>query len=203
MNLKRTVWYVFISALVLALVFSFGCSCMKKAKKVETKPVTQPIPTPTPPPPPPTPKPPTEPVPPPPPPPPVPAPVEEKPVPVPPPPAEQPQAMGLVPIYFAFDQANLTPESIAALNKNVAMLKATPELKVVVEGNCDERGTVDYNTALGERRAKAAQEYYISAGIDKSRIRIISYGKERPIDPGHNEEAWSKNRRDDTVKETK
>lgn len=203
MNLKRTVWYALTAILVLALVFSFGCSCMKKAKKVDTKPVVQPSQTPTPPPPPPAPTPPTEPVPQPPPPPPPAPPVEEKPTPVPAPPPEPPKAMEFAPIHFAFDKADLTPESIEILNKNVAVLKANPDLKVVVEGNCDERGTVEYNQALGERRAKAAQEYYISAGIDKSRISIISYGEERPIDPAQTEEAWAKNRRDDTVKNTK
>jgi peptidoglycan-associated lipoprotein len=203
MNMKKTVWYIFIAVLVVALVFSFGCTCFKKGTKAEVKPTVQSPALTPPPPPPPAPKPPSEPVPPPPPPPPPAPPVEEKSVPLPPPPPEPPQAMELTPIYFAFDKAELTPESIATLNKNVAALKANPELKVVVEGNCDERGTVEYNQALGERRAKSAQEYYISAGIDKSRIRIISYGKERPIDPGHNEEAWTKNRRDDTVKETK
>ncbi len=107
-----------------------------------------------------------------------------------------------MPVYFAFDKADLSSEAVALLNKNVATLKANRDLKVVVEGNCDERGTVEYNLALGERRAKVVQEYYVSAGVDKSRIRIISYGKERPLDPGHNEEAWAKNRRGETVKET-
>lgn len=200
MNMKKTVWFIFISILVVALVFAFGCSSFKKATKAEVKPTPAPAPAPAPPPPPPAPKPLAEPVPPPPPPPPAP-PVEEKPVP--PPPPEPVKAIELMPIYFAFDKADLTAESIATLNKNVETLKANPDLQVIVEGNCDERGTVEYNLALGERRAKAAQEYYIAAGIDKNRIRIISYGKERPLDPGHNEDAWAKNRRDDTVKETK
>ncbi|MCX7918634.1 MAG: peptidoglycan-associated lipoprotein Pal [bacterium] len=199
MTLKRTMWFMVVTTLVVVLIFSFGCSCFKKAKKVEAKPEVKQQPPPPPPPPakPPV-KPPEEPMEKPEPPPPAP-PTEEE-VKLPPPPAP-PKAIELLPVYFAFDKSDLTPEAIATLNKNVAVLKANPDLKVVVEGHCDERGTVEYNMALGERRAKAVRDYYISAGIDKSRIRIISYGEERPIDPGHNEEAWAKNRRSETVKE--
>ncbi|MDI6783462.1 MAG: OmpA family protein, partial [bacterium] len=155
MKTRKTVWLIVASVLLVTLIFTFGCGLAKKSKKVESKPtVTQPPPLP-PPPPPLAPKPPEEPVIPLPPPAP---PVEDKPG-LPPPP-EPPQAIELMSVYFAFDKADLTSATIATLNKNVAMLKANPVLKVVVEGHCDERGTVEYNLALGERRAKAVQEYY-------------------------------------------
>lgn len=199
MGKKRTIWFKFTVILLVAFIAVFGCSCAKKAKKVEVKPTVQ-IPSPTPPAPlpPPAPKPPAEPVPAPVPPPPVPAPapIEEKTV---PPPPAPPVAVELKPCHFAFDRSDLRPDAIAVLNENLTVLKAHPEIKVVVEGHCDERGTVEYNIALGERRAKSVEEYYISGGVDKSRIRTISYGKERPIDPGHTEESWTKNRRGETV----
>jgi peptidoglycan-associated lipoprotein len=102
-------------------------------------------------------------------------------------------------IYFDFDRFDLTPEATEALNQLVAYLKANADLKVKIDGNCDERGTIEYNLALGERRAKSAQDYIVTQGIDSQRISTISYGKEKPMDPGHNEEAWAKNRRDDFV----
>jgi peptidoglycan-associated lipoprotein len=100
-------------------------------------------------------------------------------------------------IYFDFDKFDLKPGSTEALNELVAYLKANPDLKVKIEGNCDERGTIEYNLALGERRAKSAQDYIVTQGIDPQRASTISYGKEKPADPGHNEEAWAKNRRDE------
>lgn len=102
-------------------------------------------------------------------------------------------------IYFAFDRFDLSEESVAVLNELAAYLKANPELKLAIEGHCDERGTNEYNLALGERRAKAALDYLVSLGVDSSRLSTISYGEERPADPGHNEEAWAKNRRDEFV----
>jgi peptidoglycan-associated lipoprotein len=75
------------------------------------------------------------------------------------------------------------------------LLKKYPKVKVQIEGHCDERGTIEYNLALGERRANSTKKYLISLGISADRISTISYGKERPLDPGHNEEAWAKNRR--------
>jgi peptidoglycan-associated lipoprotein len=102
-------------------------------------------------------------------------------------------------IYFDFDQYELKPESTQALTDLVTYLKANPGLKVQVCGNCDERGTNEYNIALGDKRAKAAQEYCITQGIDPQKISTISYGEEKPADPGHSEEAWAKNRRDDFV----
>jgi len=100
-------------------------------------------------------------------------------------------------IYFDFDKFELSPESLETLNGLATMLKSNPEIKVQIEGHCDERGTTEYNLALGERRAKAALDYLASQGIDAARLSTVSYGKEKPADPGHNEEAWSKNRRDE------
>lgn len=105
----------------------------------------------------------------------------------------------LDPIYFDFDKYFLRSDAKDALNRNAQSLKDNPQVKIKIEGNCDERGTVEYNLALGEKRAKAAMDYLVNSGVDQSRITIISYGKERPLFPGHNEDAWSKNRRDDFV----
>jgi peptidoglycan-associated lipoprotein len=102
-------------------------------------------------------------------------------------------------IYFDFDNYDLKPEAQETLNQDAAFLKANPDITIQISGNCDERGTVEYNLALGERRAKAAQDYLVSMGITKERLSVISYGKEKPIDPGHDEEAWAKNRNDQFV----
>ena len=97
--------------------------------------------------------------------------------------------------YFGYDSAELSAEARAALDANAAMLKKYPTWTVTVEGHCDERGTAEYNLALGERRAVAAQSYLVALGIPASRVRIVSYGKEFPFDPGHDDAAWTKNRR--------
>ncbi|HPI93758.1 MAG TPA: peptidoglycan-associated lipoprotein Pal [Deltaproteobacteria bacterium] len=102
-------------------------------------------------------------------------------------------------IHFDFDKFDLKPEDIGILDEKASFLEANPGIKIRIEGNCDERGTTAYNLALGDRRAKAAQDYLVEVGIEQDRISIISYGKERPLDPGHNEEAWAKNRRDHFV----
>jgi peptidoglycan-associated lipoprotein len=81
------------------------------------------------------------------------------------------------------------------LKENAALLHKYPKVKIQIEGHCDERGTNEYNLALGERRANSTRNYLISLGISPDRISTISYGEERPLDPGHNEEAWAKNRR--------
>ena len=102
-------------------------------------------------------------------------------------------------IHFAFDRFDLRPDAREILDVHAKWLKAHPEYVVRIEGNCDERGTVEYNLALGDRRAKIAMKYLVDLGIVKTRISTISYGKERPLDPEHNEEAWAKNRRDHFV----
>ncbi|MRR14081.1 peptidoglycan-associated lipoprotein Pal, partial [archaeon] len=102
-------------------------------------------------------------------------------------------------IYFDYDSFSIKPEDRKILAEKASYLNANPDAKVRIEGHCDERGTTEYNMALGERRAKAAQEYLVFLGISTDRITVISYGEEKPVDPGQSEEAWSKNRRDHFV----
>jgi peptidoglycan-associated lipoprotein len=102
-------------------------------------------------------------------------------------------------IHFEFDKYDIRPEDAAILKENAALLMKYPKVKIQIEGHCDERGTAEYNLALGERRGNSARKYLVSLGIPENRISTISYGKERPLDPGHNEEAWAKNRRDHFV----
>ena len=102
-------------------------------------------------------------------------------------------------IHFDFDKYDIRPGDAALLKENAALLNKYPNVKVQVEGHCDERGTVEYNLALGERRANHAKNYLVSLGISPARISTISYGKEKPLDPGHNEDAWARNRRAHTV----
>ncbi len=100
-------------------------------------------------------------------------------------------------LHFGFDEANLTPESRSRLQKIAEALGRYPGVKIRIDGNCDERGTVEFNLALGNRRAAAARDYLSNLGVDPARISIISYGKERPVATGHDEQAWAQNRRDD------
>jgi peptidoglycan-associated lipoprotein len=98
-------------------------------------------------------------------------------------------------IHFDFDKYEVRPEDEAILKENAAFLKNNPKMRIQIEGHCDERGTVEYNLALGERRANNTKKYLVFLGIPADLISTISYGKERPLDKGHNEEAWAKNRR--------
>jgi len=102
----------------------------------------------------------------------------------------------LQPIYFDFDKYDLRPGDREILNLNAKVLKENPDVKIRIEGNCDERGTVEYNLALGDRRARAAMDYLVNLGVTPGRISIISYGKER-CKHCFSEECWSKDRRDD------
>jgi peptidoglycan-associated lipoprotein len=102
-------------------------------------------------------------------------------------------------IYFDFDKSVLKLEAQALLKKKADWLKANPNAKLLIEGNCDERGTAEYNLALGERRAESAKKFLVDLGIDAKRVSTISYGEERPIDPAHTQAAWSKNRNDGFV----
>ncbi len=102
-------------------------------------------------------------------------------------------------IFFDFDKSVLKLESQALLKKKADWLKANPATKMLIEGNTDERGTAEYNLALGERRAESAKKFLVDLGIDAKRISTISYGEERPLDPRRNEEAWAKNRNDGFV----
>ena len=97
-------------------------------------------------------------------------------------------------VFFAFDRSDITPESQEILSRQADWLRRYPNVTVTIEGHCDERGTREYNLALGERRAQAAKNVLVASGIPASRISTISYGKERPTVVGSNEEAWAQNR---------
>ena len=101
----------------------------------------------------------------------------------------------LADIHFDYDQASLTDEARGILEKHALWMQNHREAKVMVEGHCDERGTVEYNLALGNQRAQVTRDYLASLGVAADRLRTTSYGKERPIDPGHDESAWARNRR--------
>jgi peptidoglycan-associated lipoprotein len=101
----------------------------------------------------------------------------------------------LKPVFFAFDSFEIDSAGQAVLQTDAGILKQYPNWTITIEGHCDERGTAEYNLALGERRAIAARTYLVSLGIPADRLRTVSYGKEFPFDPGHDEGAWSKNRR--------
>jgi peptidoglycan-associated lipoprotein len=175
-----------LTALVVMSLALGGCAPKKP-------PVARPLP----PPPPTTPEAPPPPAPP--------APVAERPVVTPPPIAEDPMASRSIDdlnrdspmriVYFGYDSAELSAEARAALDANAAVLKKYSAWTVTIEGHCDERGTAEYNLALGERRATAAQSYLVALGVPASRVKTVSYGKEFPFDPGHDEAAWAKNRR--------
>ena len=140
----------------------------------------------------------------PPPPPEPPRPVSE-PVPVPPMPAEDTigarslddlnRDSPLRPLYFGLDSAEVSEEGQRVLQANASVMKKYPAWQVTIEGHCDERGTAEYNLALGERRALAAKNYLVSIGVPADKVRTVSYGKEFPFDAGHEDAAWSKNRR--------
>ncbi len=99
-------------------------------------------------------------------------------------------------ILFDYDKFFIREDAKPILQNNAAWMKKWKSVKILIEGHCDERGTEDYNMALGEKRAKSAFDYLLSLGISSDRIKTISYGKSQPVDPGHNEIAWQKNRRD-------
>ncbi|MFN8370027.1 MAG: peptidoglycan-associated lipoprotein Pal [Bacteriovoracaceae bacterium] len=109
--------------------------------------------------------------------------------------SDQNKAGELRTVFFDFDSAQISAETKESLTANAAYLKANKSLKVQVEGHCDERGGIQYNLALGERRARSVKEFLAASGVTANRVSIVSYGKEKPLDPGHDEAAWSKNRR--------
>ena len=102
-------------------------------------------------------------------------------------------------VYFGFDSSELAGEAQATLDRQAAFLNVNPTMVVIIEGHADERGTREYNLALGDRRAVAVRDYLLAKGLNAARVRTVSYGKERPAVSGSNEEAWAKNRRDATV----
>jgi peptidoglycan-associated lipoprotein len=113
----------------------------------------------------------------------------------PPPPREFAAVPELADIHFDFDKYDIRPGDAAILDRNATWLKSNPSTLVLIEGHCDERGTNDYNLALGERRARSTQNYLVAQGIAAGRITIISYGEERPVCAEHTEDCWAKNRR--------
>ena len=135
--------------------------------------------------------------------PPAPTPTETAPTPTPTPPAPvepapttpSATARDLQVVYFAYDSFTLDDGARAALDANAKLMRENASLSVSVDGHCDERGTVEYNQALGQKRAEAVSQYLSDQGIEASRFRVMSYGKERPADEGHDESAWAKNRR--------
>jgi len=173
--MKRGIFGLVLVTVIAAFLLA-GCGCFIQAQKGEAPP----------------PKPPEQKV--------AAAPEEKKVVPVPaappPPPAAPaaPAAPMLQMINFDYDKYNVRPGDAEILKKNLDWFKANPTTKVRVEGNCDERGTVEYNLALGQKRADSAKNYLAGLGVDAKSLETISYGKERPLDPGHNEAAWAKNR---------
>jgi len=102
-------------------------------------------------------------------------------------------------VYFGFDSSELTGEAQATLDRQAAFLNVNPTMVLIIEGHADERGTREYNLALGDRRAVAVRDYLLAKGLNAARVRTVSYGKERPAVSGSNEESWAKNRRSATV----
>jgi peptidoglycan-associated lipoprotein len=175
------------SAAILIALLVFAGACHKKKP-----PVARPIPPPANTAPQPAPKPPLPPEP----------SVETQPVPAEPTPTEMNLSLDEInknspfqPVFFALDSYVVDGTGQTALNADAAILKKNPSWVITIEGHCDERGTAEYNLALGEKRALAAKTYLVSLGIPADRLRTVSYGKEFPFDPGHDEGAWSQNRR--------
>lgn len=102
-------------------------------------------------------------------------------------------------IHFDFDKSEIRPDAAEILKRNAKILLAHPEIRIRIEGHCDERGSNEYNLALGQRRAESAKKFLVKLGVSPDRIETVSYGEERPLDPRHNEEAWAKNRRAEFV----
>jgi len=109
--------------------------------------------------------------------------------------AEEARAILAEMIFFDFDRADIRPDAQATLQRKLEVLRANPGVTLRIEGHADERGSTEYNLALGLRRANAAKQYLVGFGLDASRFETVTLGEERPLDPGHNEEAWAKNRR--------
>jgi len=174
----------------LALLLT-GCPKRPAMTQVAAPPPAAPTPAPPPPAPAPTPAPP----------PPVATPAP--PTPTPAPPADYQPNPALKAVYFDFDKSLIRPGDAKTLDASAAWLKANPNQLVRIEGNTDERGTAEYNLALGERRAKAAMSYLVSKGIAADRMTTVSFGKERPVCTEHNESCWARNRRDDFLTKSK
>ncbi len=107
----------------------------------------------------------------------------------------RPEDIKLENIHFEYDKYDLTADAKSTLSANARVMMDHPRFSILIEGHCDERGTEEYNLALGEKRALSARDYLVGFGIAKDRISVISYGEEKPLDPRHNDQAWAKNRR--------
>jgi peptidoglycan-associated lipoprotein len=172
--MRHTPIRILTLALVALALFAAGCA-KKKTTPVQTPPAppaapATPAPTPAP------------------------TPTEAPPVPSTPSAADAAFSQ-LATVYFALDSYALDDANRAILDQNAKLLRDNASLTVTVAGHCDERGTVEYNQALGEKRANSVREYLVAAGVPESRLKSVSYGKEMPADDGHDEAAWSKNRR--------
>ncbi len=155
--------------LVVFALFLSGCGCFMQAQKGETAPPPAPEVK-------------------------APAPEPPKEMPVQPPPPPPPPAAALSDIQFDFDKYNIRTGDADILKKDMDWFKQNPGKKVRIEGNCDERGTVEYNLVLGQKRADSAKSYLVGLGVDGALLNTVSYGKERPLCKEHNEECWAKNR---------
>ncbi len=165
--LKRLGFLAMCGLLLLSVLTLTGCPGPKK-------PITPPPPVDTTPPPPPPPKDTTPPA---------------------PPPKPMLKVEQFKTVYFDFDKYNLRPDAKSDVEFDYNLLNQYPDAIVEIQGNCDERGTVEYNLSLGQKRADAVKDYLVNLGVSPDRLKTISYGKERPVDTGHNEAAWAKNRR--------
>jgi len=114
-------------------------------------------------------------------------------------PDETPDSSALQTVYFDYDDSTLRPDAREALRKNATYLKTYRDVAVEVQGNCDERGTEEYNLALGKRRAEAAKSYLVDLGVNSARVATVSFGEEKPVAVGHDEASWAKNRRSDFI----
>ncbi len=112
---------------------------------------------------------------------------------------ENARAALTAPVYFDFDASTIRDDAKEALDRKVALLRANPDVRLRIEGNTDERGSEEYNLALGMRRAEASKQYIVGFGIEDRRLATMSNGEDKPVDPGHDEDAWAKNRRDDFI----
>ena len=180
-----------LATMIVGLLFVAACAKRPVATAREAAPAPAPAPPPAAPAP--APAPPAAPAPPPPAPAPPPA---AAPAPRPAPPKEYVANDALKPIHFAFDKADIRPADAKILDASAKWLSSNPNQILLIEGHCDERGTIEYNLALGERRAKAAMNYLVSQGIDAGRFTLISYGKERPVCTEKTEACWAQNRHD-------
>ena len=163
--------WIFLALLLVIPGLMFSVSCQKKLVDASPKPMAKPEPQPEP----------------------------KKAEPPPPVAYKTPSVVMQEDIYFDFDKSTLTPAAQDNLLRKAEWLRENGDVTVTIEGHCDERGTNEYNLALGDRRAESAKAFLVDLGIAASRITTISYGEERPVCTQHNEECWSKNRRDNFV----